>query len=145
MKDSVSIAQIKGVVPTDTGCAVFLSCEDKVFVIYIEHSLGNAISMAINHEKRDRPMTHDLITMMLQGLDATIQNIVITDVNENTFYARIMLHMNNEVHKKFIELDARPSDAMILALQNQRPIYVHRNVIDSVEDMTDVYHKLMEE
>jgi bifunctional DNase/RNase len=90
-------------------------------------------------------MTHDLITMMLQGLEANIQNIVISDVNENTFYARLMLSMRNEVHKKFIEIDARPSDAIILALQNQRPIYVHRKVIENVEDMTDVFEKLMAE
>jgi hypothetical protein len=145
MKENIYQAHIKGVIPTGSGSAVFMSCEEKIFVIYIDPQLGNTISMAINHEKRERPMTHDLITMMLQGLEANIQNIVISDVNENTFYARLMLSMRNEVHKKFIEIDARPSYAIILALQNQRPIYVHRKVIENVEDMTDVFEKLMAE
>jgi bifunctional DNase/RNase len=143
MMDNVFESHIKGVIPTASGCAVFLSSQEKIFVIYVDPFLGNCISMAINHEKRDRPMTHDLITMILQGLDAKIQHVVISDVSENTFFATIMLTMKNEVHTKFVEMDARPSDAMILALKNQKTIYVHKTVLDQVEDMTDVFEKLM--
>ena len=143
-KDVVSVS-IKGVMPTANGCAVFLGNDDKTFVIYVDHSVGNAIQMTLNGVKKDRPLTHDLIGSILLGLGATLEHIVVNDAREGTFFARILLRMENELGRKIIELDARPSDSIVLALQAKRPIYVARAVFDGVEDMTEILERVLKQ
>src|SRR5215204_5789186 len=125
--DAVTVT-VKGVMPTANGCSVFLGTDEKTFVIYVDHSVGNAIQMTINGVKKDRPLTHDLIGSMLLGLGARLEHVVVNDANQDTFFARILLRMENELGKKIVELDARPSDSIVLALQQKRPIYVAREV-----------------
>src|ERR1700709_160182 len=125
--DIVEVA-IKGLMPTSTGCAIFLGNDDKVFVIYVDPSVGSAISMTINGVKKERPLTHDLIGHLLMGFEIAPQPLIINDANEGTYFARIILHMQNELGRKFLELDARPSDSIVLALQQKRPIFVARKV-----------------
>jgi bifunctional DNase/RNase len=145
MKNDVVAVTIKGVMPTANGCAVFLGDEAKTFVIYVDHSVGNAIQMTLNGVKKDRPLTHDLIGSVLLGLGASLEHIVINDAREGTFFARILLKMENELGKKIIELDARPSDSIVLALQQKRPIYVARAVFDAVEDMTEILERVLKQ
>ncbi|HEY4247664.1 MAG TPA: bifunctional nuclease family protein [Lacunisphaera sp.] len=142
--DIVEVA-IKGLMPTSTGCAVFLGNDDKVFVIYVDSSVGSAISMTINGVKKERPLTHDLIGHMLLGFEITLERIVINDVNDGTYFARIILHMQNELGRKFLELDARPSDSIVLALQHKRPIFVARKVFDLVEDMSEILQRVLKQ
>jgi uncharacterized protein len=143
-KDVVEVS-VKGVMPTANGCAVFLGNEDKTFVIYVDHSVGNAIQMTINGVKKDRPLTHDLIGHILLGLGAKLDYILINDVNEGTFFARILVRMENELGKKIIEIDARPSDSTVLALQHKRPIFTARKVFDSVEDMSEILERVLQQ
>ena len=143
MKSDVVPVSIKGVMPTANGCAVFLGNDDKTFVIYVDHSVGNAIQMTLSGVKKDRPLTHDLIGSLLLGLGAQLDHVVVNDAREGTFFARILLRMENELGKKIVELDARPSDSIVLALQQKRPIYVARQVFDSVEDMTEILEKVL--
>ncbi|TVR49143.1 MAG: bifunctional nuclease family protein [Puniceicoccaceae bacterium] len=145
MKNDVVEVSVKGVMPTVNGCAVFLGTDEKAFVIYVDHSVGNAISMAINGVKKERPLTHDLICHFLQGLGARLDRVIINDVNESTFYARIILSMENEVAKKIVEVDARPSDSIVLAIQLQRPIFTARHVYDGVEDMTSILERVLKQ
>ena len=145
MPNEVIAIAIKGVMPTANGWAVFLGNDEKTFVIYVDHSVGNALQMAISGVKRERPLTHDLIGHILLGLGARLEHIVINDVNEGTFFARILLRMDNELGRKVIEIDARPSDSVVLALQHQRPMYVARSVFDSVEDMSEVLERVMKQ
>ena len=121
--DSVEVT-VKGVMPTSNGCAIFLGNDDKTFVIYVDPSIGNAINMTMNQVKKERPLTHDLIGLILRGLETSIERVLINDVDEGTFFARIILRMENELGKKIIELDARPSDSIVLALQMKQPIHV---------------------
>ena len=136
---------IKGVMPTSSGCAIFLGPEEKTFVIHVDQFIGSAISMAINGEKKERPLTHDLIGHIFQGLDVELEHIVINDVSENTFFARIILKMENELGSKLVEIDARPSDSMVLALQAKKPIYVAQKVIDDVDDMTEILERILKQ
>jgi bifunctional DNase/RNase len=142
MENEVLPVTIKGLIPTSTGVAVFLGTEDKTFVIYIDPAVGQSLSLAINNVKRNRPLTHDLITHILMGLEAKLDRIVINDVDSDKFFARLILYMENELGKKILEIDARPSDSLVLAVQNKRPIYVSRKVFDSVEDMTTVFEDI---
>ncbi len=129
--------------PTANGCAVFLGNPDKTFVIYVDHSVGNAIQMTMDGVKKERPLTHDLIGQIFLGLGVRLDQVLISAVDEGTFFARILLRMDNELGKKIIELDARPSDSMVLALQHQRPLYAARSVFDSVEDMTEILERVL--
>jgi bifunctional DNase/RNase len=76
-------------------------------------------------------MTHDLLRNVIQDLDARVERIVVTDLKENTFYA--LIHLRTHGHR--VEIDARPSDAIALALRAQAPIYVEENVIASARSV----------
>ena len=145
MQNDVTKASIKGVMPTTNGCAIFLGPEEKTFVIYVDQFIGNAIQMAIKGQRKERPLTHDLIINMFAGLGVEIDRVIIDERNEDTFYARLILHMKNELGQKIVEIDARPSDSMALALQAGKPIYVAREVLNSVEDMTELLERILNE
>lgn len=143
-KDIVEVA-VRGVMPTSNGCAIFLGNEHKTFVIYVDPSIGNAISMAINEVRKQRPLTHDLISNLFLGLGITLKHVLINDEKEGTFFARILLQMQNELGTKVIEVDARPSDSIVLALQASQPIYVRRAVFDTVDDMTEILERILQQ
>ncbi|MEO5960696.1 MAG: bifunctional nuclease family protein [Opitutaceae bacterium] len=145
MQNDVLAVALKGVMPTANGCAVFLGNEEKTFVIYVDQSVGTAIQMTLSGIKKDRPLTHDLIGSVLLGLGVKLDHVVVNDSRDGTFYARILLHMENELGKKIVELDARPSDSIVLALQQKRPIYVAREVFNSVEDMSEILDRVLKQ
>ena len=145
MQNEVIEVAIKGVMPTANGCAVFLGNEEKAFVIYVDHSVGNAISMTLNGIKKERPLTHDLIGSILLGLNVTLERVIVNDVADGTFYARIILQMQNELGRKIIEVDARPSDSIVLALQQKKSIFVAQKVFDGVEDMTEILERVLKQ
>lgn len=142
--DAVEVT-IRGLMPTANGCAVFLGNDDKIFVIYVDPSVGSAISMTLNSVKKERPLTHDLIGHILLGFGVTLERVIINDVNDGTFFARIILHMQNELGRKFLEIDARPSDSIVLALQQKCPLHVARKVFDAVEDMTEILERVLKQ
>lgn len=127
---------VKRVVPAPSGCGIFLTDGYKVIAIFVDHAVGAAISMYMHNIKRPRPLTHDLIDNMLTGLDVRFRKILINDLRDDTYYARIYLFQENELGKKVVEVDARPSDAMALAIQQQCPIHVSAHVWEKAEDMT---------
>jgi bifunctional DNase/RNase len=88
---------------------------------------ANAIALEIEKLPSQRPMTHDLLKNLVSELNATVRRVVITDLINNTFFAVIEISKENEV----IYLDARPSDAIALALRADCPIYVNEEVINN--------------
>ena len=145
MHNQVLPVFIKSVMPTSNGCAVFLSTDEKTFVIYVDQSIGVSIQHAVNGEQSERPLTHKLMVTLLDGLGAEVERVIINDVNQGTFFARLIVSMENELGQKIIELDARPSDSMMLALGTGKPIYVAKSVLDSVDDMTAILEKILEQ
>jgi uncharacterized protein len=99
---------------------------DKVLPIWVGIFEANAIAMQIENVATPRPMTHDLLRNVIADLKATVQRIVVSDLQENTFYALIYLTVNGET----MAVDARPSDAIALALRTRAPIFVDDTVID---------------
>jgi len=144
MHDVIEVT-IKGLMPTANGCAVFLGNDQKTFVIYVDPSVGSAISMTISGVKKERPLTHDLIGHIFLGFGIALERIVINDVNDGTYFARVILQMKNELGLKILELDARPSDSIVLALQQKRPIFVAQTVFDIVEDMTEILERVLKQ
>jgi bifunctional DNase/RNase len=135
--------QVKAVFPTSGGCAVFLGNSRKIFVIYIDHSVGLAISMALRQEARERPQTHELIGSVLAGLGAKVDRVIINHFADGVYYARLILVAENELYeRKIVEIDARPSDSIALAVQAGAPIYLTQEVWEAVEDVTELYQKM---
>ena len=144
MKNDVVEVKVKGIIPTSRGCAVFLGNDEKIFTIYVDHSVGQAIAMFIQDTPKERPLTHDLIASIFVGLGVRVNYIVVNDLKTNTYFARLMLQQENELGKKIIEVDARPSDCIAIALQQKCPIYCAREVFDEVEDMSEVLKQMNE-
>ncbi|MEN8661580.1 MAG: bifunctional nuclease family protein [Lentimonas sp.] len=145
MDNNVVCIEVKGVMPTSNGCAIFLGSADKTFVIYVDQGIGEAIQRAVNGEQLERPMTHDLMLSLFDGLGAEVERVVINHVEEGTFFARLIVSMENELGHKILEVDARPSDSLVLALNSGKPIYVASSVIDSVDDMTEILEKILKQ
>jgi hypothetical protein len=145
MNSEVIPVLVKGVMPTSNGCAVFLGTDQKTFVIYVDQSIGETIQRAVDGEQAQRPLPHDLMLTLLDGLCAEVERVVINHVDQGTFHARLIVSMENELGHKIIELDARPSDSIVLALASGKPIYVANSVIESVDDMTEILARILEQ
>lgn len=146
MKQAVVEIHVKALIPTGNGVAVFLGTNDKVFVIQIDAGVGSAISMFMSGQAKERPLTHDLMTMLLAALGARVERVVINDFQNGTYFARLIVVVENEIQqRKIIELDARPSDCIALATQQRAPIYVTDEVWIDAEDMSDVLDRLLQE
>ena len=145
MDKQVVTVSVKGVMPTSSGCAVFLGNDDKTFVIYVDQGIGDAIQRAVSGEQAERPLTHDLMLTMLDGLGAEVERVIISDVSRGTFYARLILSMENELGHKIVEIDARPSDSIVLALACGKPLYTAKSVFDAVDDMTEILAKILQQ
>ena len=74
-----------------------------------------------------------------------MERVVINDVSDSIFFARIILKMENELGSKILEIDARPSDSMVLAIQAKKPIFVAKKVIDQVDDMTEILERILKQ
>jgi uncharacterized protein len=122
--------EIKGLVldPTSNIPIVVLREQDgRLFLpIWIGVFEANAIALRIEGVEPPRPLTHDLLRSVFEHLEASIERIEISDLKENTFFALIHVQRNGEAKA----IDARPSDAIALALRADAPIFVRREVLD---------------
>ena len=90
---------------------------------------ANAIALQIENIATPRPMTHDLLRNVIHDLKASVDKVVVCDLQDGTFYALIYLRVNGES----LAIDSRPSDAIALALRTRAPIFVEEAVIDSAK------------
>ena len=122
----------------------------KVLPIWVGIFEANAIALQIENIATPRPMTHDLLRNVIHDLKAEVKKIVVCDLQENTFYALIYLAIDG--HGELVAVDARPSDAIALALRTRAPIFVEETVIDhaktvdftSEKNDADRLHKWLE-
>lgn len=137
-KDVIEV-QVRAVLPLEGSFAVFLGNEEKVFVIYIDESVGTAISMFMRGVSKERPLTHDLVGHILMAFGAKVDRIIINNINGSVFHARLIISAENQLHttRKVIELDARPSDSIAMAVQQNAPIFVAKKVWAAVEDVSE--------
>jgi hypothetical protein len=101
----------------------------KVLPIWVGVYEANAIALQIENVSTPRPMTHDLLKNVIADLKGTVRKIVVSDLKDNTFFALIYLEVNGET----VAIDARPSDAIALALRARAPIFVEESVIDNAK------------
>ncbi len=99
--------------------------EKKALPIWVGIFEANAIALELEKVSTPRPMTHDLIKNILEGLGISVRQVVVNDLKDNTFFAVIELNDNGNV----VNIDSRPSDAIALALRVNAPIFVSEKVV----------------
>ena len=144
MKNDVVPVHIRGILPANSGCALFVGNDEKVFVINVEPQMGLVIGMFLRDTPKERPLTHDLIQNIFKGFNISVERVVITDLKNSTYFARLILQQSNELARKIVEIDARPSDCLAIATAQKRPIFVSTKLFESVEDMTEVLDRINE-
>ena len=102
---------------------------DRVLPIWVGIFEANAIALQIENISTPRPMTHDLLRNIITDLDGRVDRVVVSDLKENTFYAIVHLTVRGER----VAVDARPSDAIALALRTRAPILVEEAVIENAK------------
>src|SRR5947208_9441695 len=100
--------------------------QERYLFIWIAHAEAYAIAVELQGTTSPRPLTHDLLKNVIVELGAKIENIVISDLIEDIFYARIVL----DVAGRHVEVDSRPSDAIALAVRARTPIFVEESVLE---------------
>lgn len=120
--------------------------------IWIGHPEAGAILMKLQSAELPRPMTHDLMTNLLENLSARLDRVLVTELRDNTFYAVLHVTRNGE---RF-EIDSRPSDAIALAVRTEAPIFASRELLEAngiefeqegedVEDLVSEFRDFLEE
>lgn len=114
--------------PGDTPIALLResSGDRRVLPIFIGAAEATAIAFALEEVRVPRPMTHDLMKNLLDDLGVSVESVVVTDLQEGTFYAEIELHASDGIHR----VSSRPSDAIALAARTGTPIYAEESVLD---------------
>ncbi len=106
---------------------------DSVLPIWVGIFEANAIALELEKTATPRPMTHDLLQNMARGLGAVVRKIVVSELRDDTFYAVIWMEQAGEA----VAMDARPSDAIALALRWDCPIYANRKVLESSKQVAN--------
>ncbi len=118
------------VMQTRAYTVVVLGTEEKKFAIYTDPSTGRTLQLFLTGAEKPRPLTHDLINSILKALDARIIQVVIYDIQDTIYFARLFLEQMDGDIRHIIEIDARPSDSIIFALINNAPIYCTKDVLE---------------
>src|SRR5690349_2822128 len=106
---------------------------ERYLPIWIGAYEADAIAVELQDVSVSRPLTHDLLRSVIGELGATVQSILVNDLHDDTFYARIVMDVNG----RYVEVDSRPSDALALAVRVKSPIYVDDAVMDKAGVLLD--------
>jgi len=122
--------------------AIFIECPGKTFLIQTEPGIGERLQNAQEKKRGDRPKTHELLADLCTALGVKVAHVAFTDVKDGVFFTIVSLEMENELGKKYIELDARPSDALALALAERAPILISKKMLARCDDATALMKRM---
>ncbi len=125
------------IVQTRSYTVVILGCPEKRFAIYTDPSVGKRLQMYLTGASKPRPQTYDLVQMILQGVDMRVKQVVINDLQDTVYFARLFLEQQHSDLRHIIEVDARPSDCITIALITNAPIYCTKEVLDKTVAMEE--------
>ena len=138
------MVQVRGILPANSGAAIFLGNDEKVFIIQVETNMAQVIGNFLRDTPKERPLTHDLLADVFRGFGIEVERVVITELKNSTYFARMILKMENELGTKIVELDARPSDCLAIASAQKVSVYVSNTLFEEVEDMSDYLDQINE-
>ena len=118
---------VGGIAPTEHGSAVVLADDTAHtgLLIFVGGSEALSIALRLEHKKYERPLTHDLLDNVLKKLGGDVVSVRVDRLEDDVFYGSVLIHRDG----RLFEIDARPSDALALAIGNSAPVYVSENVI----------------
>lgn len=118
------------IMQTHTYTVIIFNASDKKFAIYADPSVGRILQIHLTDIEKPRPLTHDLLSSVFRGFEITVKQVIINDLQETTYYARIFLEQRKGPIRDIVEIDGRPSDFIMLALMHNAPIYCTKEVLD---------------
>lgn len=132
MDESAELIPIKfeKVMQSSSYTCVVLGGDSKKFAIYSDPFSGKSMQNYLTSTKKPRPYTHDLLNQIFRGLDIKVKQVVINDLQDTIYFARLFLEQKNGDILNIVEIDARPSDCITLALLHKVPIYCTREVLE---------------
>jgi len=137
MKTSNTPIEVKKVVITPSGAGLFLGNDQKVFVIYVDILMGEQIRLEAKGDTKSRPLTFDFIRYIFHGFDINIKTIVIYNSTEGVFYSKVVLKQDGTL-ERLVEMDVRPSDAILLSLSTGKPILIDEDLFKRLPDASDL-------
>lgn len=118
------------IMQTKSYTVVVLKGENKRFAIYTDPSIGRTLQMFLTGIEKARPLTHDLIGSIFLGYQIRVKQIVINDIQDTIYFARLFLEQDKNGVTDILEIDARPSDSITLALMTNAPVFCPREVLE---------------
>jgi hypothetical protein len=109
---------------------IILGTETKKFAIYTEPSVGHSLQLHLAHGQPPRPYTHDLLSHVLDGFGARLLQVVINDIEDTIYFARLFLEQQVGDKRQLLEIDARPSDCILLALIHNIPVFCRSDILE---------------
>lgn len=139
MEETQEIVPIKfeKVMQSRSYTVIVLAASEKKFAIYTEPSCGKALQIHLTGIKKQRPHTHDLLQMIFRGFDIRVKHVVINDLQDTVYFARIFLEEQIGDILHIVEIDARPSDCISIALLMHAPLYCTKEVLEKTVPMQE--------
>ncbi len=120
---------------TDTPVVILQELSgSRILPIWIGRAEARAIAMELASQKFQRPLTHDLLKTIIEGLGARIRKVCVEELKNNTFYAKIFIEKDDEI----VGIDARPSDSIALALRSKSPIFIAEELLSEQPDTAEM-------
>lgn len=140
-EDFVELRHIS-VFPMKDSTAVFLICDGKTLLIQTDAAFAELAMRAMQGKPFPRPQTYELLHALCRGFEIRPEAVFITDYRDGVYFARLVYAMQNELGVKRLELDARPSDAILQSLLSRANIFISRKVHDAAEDVTPLLKRV---
>ncbi len=125
------------IMQTRSYTVIVLGTPEKRFAIYTEPNIGKTIQMYLTGVETQRPLTHELMNGIFKGFNIRVKQVIIIDVEDTVYFSRLYLELEQDEIRQIVEIDARPSDCILLALMNNVPIFCTREMLNktiAVED-----------
>lgn len=118
------------IMQTRSYTVIVLKSKEKKFAIYVDPAVGKSLQNYLTDVEKPRPTTHDFLSSILKGFEVRVKQIVINDIQDTVYYARIFLEQQIGDIRYIVEIDARPSDCIIVALMHNAPVYCSKEVLE---------------
>ncbi len=118
------------IMQSPTYTVIILGTDQKRFAIYTDPQVGQNIQSYLTEEKRTRPLTHQLLHSIFAGFDIKPLQVVINNIEDTIYFARLYLEQQVGEQKMIVEIDTRPSDSLIIALMSNIPVYCRKEILE---------------
>lgn len=125
------------ILQTRSYTVIVLASPAKRFAIYTDASIGRTLQLFLTEMETPRPLTHDLAGQIFNAIQLNVKQVVIYDVQDTVYFAKLFLEQQIGDIKHIIEIDARPSDSLIWALMNHAPVYCRPEVLEKTIAIED--------